>query len=559
MKTLPAHLQRYVVEQNYARYTSEDQAVWRYILRQLKKFLGKHAHECYLKGLEQTGITTEEIPRIENIDEKLSRFGWSAVPVSGFIPPAAFMEFQSLGILPIASDMRSLDHLLYTPAPDIVHEAAGHAPILIDPDFASYLKKYANVARNAILSAEDLAQYEAIRILSDLKEMPNAPKHTIQNAEANLTNINSSMRYTSEGSLISRMNWWTAEYGLIGDIKNPKIFGAGLLSSVGESRWCLSDKVKKIPLTIDCINYGYDITEPQPQLFVVKDFIKLHDVLDELEKRMAFRKGGAYALSQLKMSESVNTLQLNNGLQISGKLVDYKPSENPYFIRFGGPCQLAYKGEELKDQGTARHAHGFSTPLGTTDKSERLEDLAKNWNNGAKIHLRYKSGIELKGTLVRKGLHEGHLLYLTLNDCSITLGSEQLYKPEWGEMDLALGESVACVLSGPADRKKFEIDDFVNQRVPERQFTEDQQFTFDIFKNLRKARETKNQTLWIQSIDVFLSKQELPWLVGLEIIELAHMNQWKSDKLLAVEAQSKKTSKQDHDQSCFEDGLQLLQ
>lgn len=126
---LPFHLKKYIVEQDYDKYTSRDHAVWRYILRQLKNFLGTHAHESYLAGLEKTGIEIEQIPRIENISAHLEKFGWRALPVSGFIPPAAFMELQSLNILPIASDMRSLDHLLYTPAPDIVHEAAGHAPI----------------------------------------------------------------------------------------------------------------------------------------------------------------------------------------------------------------------------------------------------------------------------------------------------------------------------------------------------------------------------------------------------------------------------------------------
>src|SRR5690606_28585754 len=115
----------------------------------------------------KTGISDDQIPRIDEMDRKLSEFDWGAVPVSGFIPPAAFMEFQSLGILPIASDMRSLDHIGYTPAPDIVHEAAGHAPILINPEFASYLKRYAEVARNAIVSRADMRQYAAIRALSD--------------------------------------------------------------------------------------------------------------------------------------------------------------------------------------------------------------------------------------------------------------------------------------------------------------------------------------------------------------------------------------------------------
>ncbi|MCB0407440.1 MAG: phenylalanine 4-monooxygenase, partial [Bdellovibrionales bacterium] len=167
---LPKHLRKYVVDQNYEKYSPEDQAVWRYIMHQLRDYLSKHAHSCYLEGLEKTGITTNKIPRIEEMNEKLKEFGWGAIPVSGFIPPAAFMEFQSLGILPIASDMRSIDHILYTPAPDIVHEAAGHAPILINSEFADYLKRYAEIARKAIISKEDLDQYEAIRILSDVKE-----------------------------------------------------------------------------------------------------------------------------------------------------------------------------------------------------------------------------------------------------------------------------------------------------------------------------------------------------------------------------------------------------
>ena len=84
------------------------------------------------------------------------------------------------------------------------------------------------------------------------------------------------------------MHWWTVEYGLIGSLENPKIYGAGLLSSVGESQNCLSDSIKKIPLSIDCINYSYDITEQQPQLFVAKNFSQLTDILYEFEKTMSF-------------------------------------------------------------------------------------------------------------------------------------------------------------------------------------------------------------------------------------------------------------------------------
>ncbi len=70
-------------------------------MRSLKDYLARHAHPSYLTGLEKTGITIDRIPAIEDIDQKLNAFGWGAVPVSGFIPPAAFMEFQSIGFCPL--------------------------------------------------------------------------------------------------------------------------------------------------------------------------------------------------------------------------------------------------------------------------------------------------------------------------------------------------------------------------------------------------------------------------------------------------------------------------
>ncbi|MCB0386798.1 MAG: phenylalanine 4-monooxygenase, partial [Bdellovibrionales bacterium] len=167
-------------------------------MRRLIDYLSVHAHPCYVDGLAKTGITSEFIPRIEEMDAKLREFGWSALPVSGFIPPAAFMEFQSLGILPIASDMRTIDHLLYTPAPDIVHEAAGHAPILVDPAFARYLKRYGEVASKAILSKEDMDQYEAIRVLSDTKEDPTSTKEQVAEAMKQLESATEAISYTSE-------------------------------------------------------------------------------------------------------------------------------------------------------------------------------------------------------------------------------------------------------------------------------------------------------------------------------------------------------------------------
>ena len=96
------------------------------------------------------------------------------------------MEFQALGILPIACDMRSRQHLTYTPAPDIVHESAGHSPIIINEEYSNYLKLYGKIASKAVFSKEDENIYFAIRKLSDLKEDKNASKKEIMIAENEL-------------------------------------------------------------------------------------------------------------------------------------------------------------------------------------------------------------------------------------------------------------------------------------------------------------------------------------------------------------------------------------
>ena len=360
---LPAHLRKYVVDQNYARYTAEDQATWRFIMRQLREYLKDHAHPTYLEGLSKTGITTDQIPRIAEVDRRLNDYGWGAVPVSGFIPPAAFMELQSLGVLPVASDMRTLEHWLYTPAPDIIHEAAGHAPLLIHPEYSNYLRHYGEVARHTIIAQEDLDQYEAIRTLSDLKEDPRSTPEQVAAAERRFAEASQAMTTPSEATLLSRMNWWTAEYGLIGSLENPRLFGAGLLSSVGEARTCLEARVKKIPLSVDCVNYAYDITELQPHLFVTPDFATLNTVLDELADRLSYRRGGAYGLTQAQTARTVNTVVLDSGVQISGRLESYLTDRDaPAYLRFAGPCQLSVDYQQLRDQGVTRHAHRIFVP-----------------------------------------------------------------------------------------------------------------------------------------------------------------------------------------------------
>src|SRR3546814_5658600 len=91
-------------------------------------------------------------------------------------------------------------------------------------------------------------------------------------------------------ALLSRLHWWTVEYGLIGTPENPQIYGAGLLSSIGESVTCMKPSVKKLPYTIEAVNYPYDITKPQPTLFVTPDFENLVTFLEQIAGSMSFRR-----------------------------------------------------------------------------------------------------------------------------------------------------------------------------------------------------------------------------------------------------------------------------
>lgn len=534
---IPQHLHKYIVEQDYSRYTPEDQAVWRFIMRQLKSYLGQHAHPIYLEGLRKTGIDVEKIPLIDDVDSHLEVFGWGAVPVSGFIPPAAFMEFQSIGVLPIASDMRTLDHLLYTPAPDIVHEAAGHAPILVDPDYASYLRQYGEVARHSIISKEDVAQYEAIRILSDMKEDPHSTPEEIAKADKVLAKVNAAITQVSEAGLLSRMNWWTAEYGLIGPLNSPKIFGAGLLSSVGESRTALGSSVVKIPLSVECVNYSYDITEKQPQLFVTKDFATLGEVLEQLAGTMAYRRGGRFGLDRAIQAGTVNTVQLNSGIQIAGILQKYTaegPRGEPIYMNFSGPCQLAFGKAELEGQGTHQHPMGFSTPLGFLKNDSRCPSTFNNSDlerlglrHGRKSVWEFASGVRVEGVPTGWEFVDGKLILISWRDCRVTLGDQLLFDPAWGAYDMAIGSTVTSVFGGPADRSYFgRTEDFVAKRVPKKRFSSAQIKRHTQFQRLRDLRQAKNGPQASDQLrrisNEYLSSAERDWLQGIELLELSY-------------------------------------
>ena len=531
-KTIPPHLHKYVVKQDFQRYTSIDHACWRFIMRISRQYFQQTAHPAYLKGLAACGIEQERITKIEEMDHKLSAFGWGAVCVRGFIPPAAFMELQSLGVLAIAADMRSLEHLTYTPAPDIVHEAAGHAPIIADPDYADYLKKYGEIASKAITSTEDIRLYHAIRDLSDIKENLRSTPDEIRNAKASLEDAAGNISYISEAAYMSRMNWWTVEYGLIGSLDHPRIYGAGLLSSLSESYNCLTDKVIKHPFTLDCIHYSYDITEPQPQLFVTPDFYTLSEVLEEFTQTLAFRTGGLEGLIKAQQAGTVTTTVMNSGIRISGVLsqVTLDDTDQPAYLQYTGPVQLCTDTGQLAGHGGDYHTHGYGTPVGSIVKISNQLDTNLNRADlmkGREMTICFGSGVTVQGKLTRVVRASEVPILLTFKSCTVTQGNQILFRPEWGFFDMAIGEKVISVYGGPSDWPAYVP--YMDDREPTHDLTpasetdtSSTRLRIDLYRRVRAIRESGTPNLEeLQKIHERIS-DEYPddWLLNMEILEI---------------------------------------
>ncbi len=528
---LPNHLKQFIVIQDWGRYTPIDHAVWRYVMRQAIRILKVNAHRVYFQGLLNTGINIEAIPRIEDMNDILGRIGWGCVAVDGFIPPAAFMEYQAYKVLVIACDMRQINHIEYTPAPDIVHEAAGHAPIIVDGPYAAYLQRFGEIGTKAMSSRKDFDLYEAIRRLSILKEAPETPQSEIDAAEKLVLERQANLGEPSEMARLSRLHWWTVEYGLIGEMSMPKIYGAGLLSSIGEAVSCLEDDVKKIPYTVDAANYAFDITTQQPQLFVTPDFETLMRVLEEFADTMAFRRGGTYGVTQAIECNNTATVEYSSGLQVSGVFVSMiKDSQGePAYIQAKGPSALAYNYKELPGHDKVYHRDGFGSPVGRLNGSTKsLEnysdsDLASaGIKLGSDCKLEFESGVTVVGHLDRIERRDDKIILLIFSKCTVTHGSATLFKPEWGTYDMAVGAKIVSVFNGAADKDAYEQVPLVSKtRTIRITYTERDYRLQAIYQHIRDIRELHNGYEGLSSIWENL-KRDFPedWLASLDILEL---------------------------------------
>ncbi|HAA20884.1 MAG TPA: aromatic amino acid hydroxylase [Cytophagales bacterium] len=537
---LPQHLKQFIKPQEYDEYTPINQAVWRYVMRKCVYYLKEYAHKSYLDGLEQTGVGIESIPSMYGMNRILKKIGWAAVAVDGFIPPHAFMEFQAYKVLVIASDIRQLENIEYTPAPDIIHESAGHSPIIANPDYAEYLRRLGAIGAKAILSKHDMDVYEAVRKLSILREAEGVSPKEIAKAEEKVNVLQNKQVELSEMAQMRNLQWWTVEYGLIGEAEDPKIYGAGLLSSIGESKSCLRPEVKKLPYSISAAFQEFDITKPQPQLYVTPDFSYLMQVLEEFSNTLSIRKGGSKGLQKLIDSQMVGTIELSTGLQVSGKFNRTILNEDNQVIYFEteGPTALAFREKVLIGHGIDDHPNGFSSPLGKLKNINiAIEDMgpvdmkAYNFYDGKLLSFDFESGIHVEGINIT-GIRniQGKLMVIQLKDCTITYQGETLFTPEDGIYDMVVGKEIVSAYAGPADSDSFpNLYDVSSTLTVKPEKTEATLQLETLYATVRTYRTegTEDEAQLTQMFETIKKDHNTDWLLSVEILELTQSAELK--------------------------------
>jgi phenylalanine-4-hydroxylase len=231
------------MRQDYAKYTPEDHYVWQLLFDRQMKQLPNLASKAYLEGIQAIGFTRERIPNYEETNKHLKAIsGWSIEVVKGLIPNKEFFELLLTKRFPASTWLRKLEQLDYLEEPDMFHDTFGHIPMLTNLDFCDFLKGLSAIA---------------LRFLD---------------SELGV-------------EMIARLYWYTVEFGLIQDPEGLRIYGAGILSSSGESVYSLSDKPQKVPFDVEQIVHTPYIRDKfQEKYFVIQSYKELYDSLPTLER-----------------------------------------------------------------------------------------------------------------------------------------------------------------------------------------------------------------------------------------------------------------------------------
>jgi phenylalanine-4-hydroxylase len=238
-----------------AIYTDEENAIWHELITRQKPIIKNRACPEYIHGLELLNLSSDRIPQCPEVTAVLQETtGWALEPVPALIPFEKFFYLLANKKFPAATFIRTREELDYLQEPDIFHEVFGHCPLLTNQVYADFVQLYGELGLNA--SAQDRA-------------------------------------------LLARLFWFTIEFGLIETADGVRIYGGGILSSKGETIYCLEDKkVQHKPFDIlEVLRTPYRIDIMQPAYFVINNFDTLYDLInrDLIELIHKARELGEYA------------------------------------------------------------------------------------------------------------------------------------------------------------------------------------------------------------------------------------------------------------------------
>ena len=245
-------ISRFYITQHCDRYTDENHEVWRTMYARRMATLHRQASNVFLAGMEAIGLPSDRVPKVADINANLARMtGWQSRPVPGYLPAKAFFACLAHREFPTTITIRPKEMMDYLPEPDIFHDIFGHVPLHADPVFAEFLQTYGQAA----LHCED-------------------PWHVER---------------------LGRLFWFTVEFGLIREDGRLKLYGSGLISSDGESKFALdSDDVDRRPFDLDRVcDTPFEIDHYQPILYVLESFEQLRDAMNSYAERVLSEAGVA--------------------------------------------------------------------------------------------------------------------------------------------------------------------------------------------------------------------------------------------------------------------------
>lgn len=234
------------MKQQYDKYTSEDHQVWSIMYGRQAEALKGRATDRFLKGIEEAGFKPDRIPRFTEVNAKLAELtGWQIYEVPGIVADDLFFKLLAEKKFPATTWIRKMSELEYIEEPDMFHDVFGHIPLLVDEHYCGFLQ---GLSRIALKHIDDPWAIE----------------------------------------LMSRLYWFTIEFGLIEEDDKLKIYGAGLLSSVGETMYSLnSDVPERRDYDIATIfNTPYIKEKFQVVYYIIHSYEQLYNSVDDIEQEL---------------------------------------------------------------------------------------------------------------------------------------------------------------------------------------------------------------------------------------------------------------------------------